>query len=183
MVREFVAAVDRVLTDYPMIDLDVVEVAELPAGSDTVQWSARARGSGEAARTITLDYRTARQPGHALAAAESDAAPGIYPATLRAFGSALDHAGSGIARRQAQRMLLVEYLSREPARHRSLADVVRGYKSWRAELTGDGAGTGEFDLSRAFGAAFCDVVQRGDEATIQARTLHAVLVAASTRRE
>ncbi|MFI7667515.1 hypothetical protein [Nocardia sp. NPDC049526] len=179
-VREFVAAVDRVLTDYPAIVLDVVAVAELGAESGLVRWSAEPRESRGAARSITLDQRTAQEPRE-VTAADTDAEPSIYAATLGEFGRALDGAGGGLARRQAQRVLLAEYLRREPGGHRTLAEVVRGYQRWRAELTGNATAQGGFDVSRAFGAAFADVVLRGNDAGVQAKTLHAVLVAAASR--
>ncbi|WP_327099141.1 hypothetical protein OIE68_10280 [Nocardia vinacea] len=176
-VREFVAAVDRVLTDYPVIALDVVAVAELGPESGPVRWSAEPDDSRSAARSITLDKPTAQEPREA----EPDAEPRIYAATLGEFGRALDGAGGGLARRQAQRVLLAEYLRREPGQSRTLAEVVRGYQHWRAELTGDATAPGGFDMRRAFGAAFAEVVLRGDDAGVQAKTLHAVLVAAATR--
>ncbi|MGW4772542.1 hypothetical protein ACWEO2_31465 [Nocardia sp. NPDC004278] len=179
-VRAFVAAVDRVLTDYPVIALDIVAVAGLGAESGMVRWSSEPRDSRGAARSITLDQRTAQEPREVTGTTETDVDPGIYAATLREFGRALDGAGDGLARRQAQRVLLAEYLRREPGRHRTLAEVVRGYQHWRAELIGDAPGG--FDVSRAFGAAFAEVVLRGSEAGVQAKTLHAVLVAAASRR-
>lgn len=187
VVREFVAAVDRVLTDYPVIALDVVAVAELDAESGPVRWSpdpGDTRGTS-AGRSITLDQRTAlesrRATGTGESAAES-AEPAIYLATLREFGRALDCAGGGLARRQAQRVLIAEYLRLEAGHDSTLAEVVRGYRRWRAVLAGDAADAGEFDVSRALGAAFADVVLRGDEASRQARALHAVLVDATSRR-
>ncbi|WP_433709811.1 hypothetical protein ACQP2U_25520 [Nocardia sp. CA-084685] len=180
-VREFVAAVDRVLTDYPVIALDVVAVAELGAESGMVRWSSEPHDSRGAAASITLDQRTAQQPMEGTETAETGAELGIYEATLGEFGRALDGIGGGLARRQAQRVLLAEYLRREPGRHRTLAEVVHGYQHWRAELTGDATAPGGFDVSRAFGAAFAEVVQRGSDAGVQAKILHAVLVDAASR--
>ncbi|MBF6338829.1 hypothetical protein IU450_23465 [Nocardia abscessus] len=187
VIREFVAAVDRVLTDYPVISLDVVAVMELDAGSAPVWWSPEprdTRGTG-AGRSITLDQGTAQKPRQATGTTESDAESaelGVYPATLREFGRALDSAGGGRARRQAQRVLIAEYLRLEAGPNRTLAEVVSGYRRWRAELAGDAADARGFDVSRALGAAFADVVLRGDEASLQARALHAVLVDATSRR-
>ncbi|MFI7664770.1 hypothetical protein [Nocardia sp. NPDC049526] len=186
VIREFVAAVDRVLTEYPVIDLDVVAVAELDVEPGPVWWSreprdTRGRGAG---RSITLDQRTAQEPTRAIGTAESDTEPAeleIYQATLREFGRALDFAGGGLARRRAQRVLIAEYLCLEAGRNSTLAEVVRGYRRWRAELTGDAADARGFDVSRALGAAFTDVVLHGDEASLQARALHAVLVDATSR--
>ncbi|WP_330256985.1 hypothetical protein OG874_21945 [Nocardia sp. NBC_00565] len=178
-VREFVAAVDRVLTDYPVIGLDVVAVAELGDESSMVRWSSEPDDSQGTTRSITLDQRTAQEPREVTA--ETDAGLGIYVATLGEFGRALDVAGGGLARRQAQRVLLTEYLRREPGRHRTLAEVVHGYQRWRGELTGNTTTPGEFDVSRALGAAFAEVVLHGNEAGIQAKILHPVLVAAASR--
>ncbi|MEV4236574.1 hypothetical protein ACIBJI_19800 [Nocardia sp. NPDC050408] len=186
VIREFVAAVDQVLTDYPVIDLDVVAVAELDVEAGPVCWRLEprdTRGTG-AGRSITLDQRTAQEPTRATGSAESDTESvelEIYQATLREFGRALDFAGGGIARRRAQRVLIAEYLCLEAGRNSTLAEVVSGYRRWRAELTGDAADARGFDVSRALGAAFTDVVLRGDEASLQARALHAVLVDATSR--
>ncbi|MGW4093731.1 hypothetical protein [Nocardia sp. NPDC004750] len=179
VVRGFVAAVDRVLTDYPVIGLDVVAVAELEAESGPVWWSPEPRDSRGAGvgRSIILDQRTAQQ---STGTAEFEAAqPEVYLATLRELGRALDFAGGGLARRQAQRVLISEYLRLEAGRTSTLGEVVSGYRRWRAELAGDAE---EFDASRALGAALADVVLRGDEASRQARALHAVLVDAVSRR-
>ncbi|WP_157227905.1 hypothetical protein [Nocardia asiatica] len=184
VMRGFVAAVDRVLTDYPVIALDVVAVAELDAESRPVWWSHEprdTRGAG-ADRSITLDQQTALESSGATKTAESDAGSAeqeIHLATLREFGRALDFAGGGRARRQAQRVLIAEYLRLEAGPDSTFAEVVRGYRRWRSELAAD---TGEFEVGRAIGAAFADVVLRGDEASPQARALHAVLVDATSRR-
>lgn len=180
-VREFVTAVDRVLTDNPTLGLDIVAVAELGDESGMVRWSCEPGDSRPAARTITLDERTAQKPPEDTGSTETDAEQGIYVATLREFGRALDGAGGGLARRQAQRILLAEYLRQEPEPHRPLAEVVHGYRRWRGELTETSTARGGFDVSRALGVAFAEVVLRGDRARIQARTLHAALIAAAAR--
>ncbi|WP_128145584.1 hypothetical protein [Nocardia africana] len=180
-VRDFVAAVDRVLTDYPMIGLDTVAVAELDGESGMVRWS-REPGAEGATDAMTLDRRTAQEPAAAAPATEPGGEPArsdIYPATLREFGRALDAAGGGVARKQAQRVLIGEYLRRQP--DGTLAEVVTGYRDWRAQLAGKSSAPGEFDVGEALGLAFAEVVQHGAEAGIQARLLHAVLIAAASR--
>ncbi|MBV7706629.1 hypothetical protein NOVA_27960 [Nocardia nova] len=180
-IRDFVAAVDRVLTDYPMIGLDSVAVAELGGELGTVRWS-REPGIEDAAGSMTLDRRTAQEPAAAAPTVEPDGEPArsdIYPATLREFGRALDAAGGGVARKQAQRVLIAEYLRLQP--DRTLAEVVSGYRDWRAGLAGNTSASSEFDVGEALGIAFAEVVQHGEEAGIQARLLHAVLVAAASR--
>jgi hypothetical protein len=191
-VRQFVAAVDRVLTDYPVIALDVVAIAALGGGSAAVRWSSESLTPGphdareaRATRTITLDQPTARRPRRVVATAEADVAQSdleIYEATLREFGRALDVAGGGIARRQAQHVLIAEYLRLAAYRNSTLSEVVRGYRRWRAELAGDATAAGECDIGGLLGTAFAQVVLRGDGASVQARTLHAVLVDAVARR-
>ncbi|MFE7743076.1 hypothetical protein [Nocardia sp. NPDC057455] len=186
IVREFVGAVDRVLTDYPVIALDVVAVAELDAESGPVLWSLDPRDERSmGGRSITLDLRTAQESRRATGSAESGAESAdleIYLATLCEFGRALDFAGDGIARRQAQRVLIAEYLRLEAEPDATLGETVSGYRHWRAELTGAAADAGGFDVSRALGVAFADVVLHGEKASPQARALHAVLVDATSRR-
>lgn len=195
-VQEFVTAVDRVLTDYPMIMLEIVAVAELEDQLGTVRWAGAPPDSEGGARSITLDRRTAQQP-QAPARSSGPAArpqdpgadteetgattqPDIYTATLRAFGRAFDAAGGGVAHRRAQRVLISEYLNTQPRPRPSLPEMVRGYREWRAELAGN-AEPGGFDVDEALGVAFAEVVRHGEKAGIQARLLHAVLVAAATR--
>ncbi len=182
-VQDFVNAVDRVLTDYPMIALDVVAVAELDAEFGIVRWSCEPPDSRDGTKSMTLDRRTAQAAPATGRTMESDepAPPDIYPATLRAFGRALDAAGGGAARRQAQRALIAEYLHTQAPLDRTLAAVVRGYRDWRAELAGNATAPNEFDVDEALGVAFAAVVQHGEKAGIQARLLHAVLVAAASQ--
>ncbi|MGV9636632.1 hypothetical protein ACWDO0_20850 [Nocardia rhamnosiphila] len=196
-VQEFVTAVDRVLTDYPMIVLEIVAVAELEDQLGTVRWAGAPPDSEGGARSITLDRRAAQQPqaparssrppAHpqdATADTEKTGAtpqPDIYTATLRAFGRAFDAAGGGVAHRRAQRVLISEYLNTQPRPRPALSEMVRGYREWRAELAGHATEPGGFDVAEALGVGFAEVVQHGEKAGIQARLLHAVLVAAAAR--
>lgn len=182
-VQDFVTAVDRVLTDYPMIALDIVAVAELDDEFGIVRWSCEPPDDRDGTTSMTLDRRTAQTSTATGRTTESDepTPPDIYPATLRAFGRALDAAGGGVARRQAQRALIAEYLHTQAPLDSTLAAVVRGYRDWRAELAGNATAPGEFDVDEALGIAFATVVQHGETAGIQARLLHAVLVAAASR--
>ncbi|MFI6363637.1 hypothetical protein ACIBG0_12910 [Nocardia sp. NPDC050630] len=184
-VRQFAAAVDRVLTEYPVIELDVVAVADLDDGADSVQWSSESRDDAAAggASSITLDQRTARAPSRVAGTPESGAGLEdlvIYSATVRELGLALDFAGGGFARRKAQRVLIAEYMRLEAGRYTTLAEVLRGFRRWRAGLTG-AIGGGGFDVSRALGDAFADVVLHGDKASAPARTLYTVLLDAASR--
>lgn len=195
-VQEFVTAVDRVLTDYPMIVLELVAIAESGDELGTVRWDCSSPDIEGAVRSITLDRHAAQQPQEparpskepapprgAPDTAESGvpAQPDIYTATLRAFGRALDAAGGGVAGRRAQRVLISEYLDSRPRPRPALSEVVRGYREWRAELSGNGSERDRFEVDVALGVAFAEVVKHGEKAGIQARLLHAVLVAAATR--
>lgn len=217
VVREFVAAVDRVLSDYPVVTLDVVRVADLDddAGSvrwnphdvDAVRWNphdagvlkwqpqdagdTRDRGDAGAVgrnpeprsaaaprptRSVTLGRRTAQQPRPDAAVAESQTEQlQVYAVTVAELGRALDFAGDGVARWKAQRTLIAEYLHREVRLGSTLAEVVHGYQRWRGQLTGD-TGDRDFDVDAALGAAFAEVVVRGDEASVPAVALHELLV-------
>ncbi|MEV0362992.1 hypothetical protein [Nocardia fusca] len=196
-VQEFVTAVDRVLTDYPMIVLETVAVAELEDELGTVRWAGAPPDSEGGARSITLDRRAAQQPQPPARSSQKPAhpqdatadteetgettQPDIYTATLRAFGRAFDAAGGGVAHRRAQRILISEYLDSQPRPRPALSEIVRGYREWRATLSGNATERGGFDVDEALGVAFAEVVQHGEKAGIQARLLHAVLVAAAIR--
>ncbi|MBB5911207.1 hypothetical protein BJY24_000074 [Nocardia transvalensis] len=190
-VRGFVAAVDRVLTDYPAITLDVVAIADLGEGA-TVRWRSEPLVSGPRAappagtgRSITLDLRTAQEPSGISEHVEPEAAqldPEIYAATVRELARALDFAGGGFAGRNAQRVLIEEYARLETDRRTSLVEVLRGYQRWRAALDGNDTAAGGFDVGRALGVAFAEVVLHGDRASVQARTLHSVLAGAAARQ-
>lgn len=184
-VQAFLSAVDRVLTGYPMITLEIVAVAELDSEPEMVRWSCEPREGRGDTRSITLDRRAAQRPEAPTDTVESagPGAPHIYPATLRAFGRAFDAAGRGVARRQAQRVLIAEYLRTRQQPHPTLAEAVRGYRLWRAELAGHATMPGTFDLDEALGVAFAEVVQHGAAAGIQAQLLYAVLVAAAAPSE
>lgn len=176
-VRQFAAAVDRVLSDYPAIELDVVAVAELDDDAEGVRWHSE---PGEAAtvRSITLDQRVACDPDVGVetseAATESDDQL-VYAATVRELGLALNSAGDDAARRAAQRILILEYMRVAAGRHTTLGELLRGYRDWRAELPG-ATGESGFDARRAVGAAFVEVVLRRERAAAPAKALHAALV-------
>ncbi|WP_433599222.1 hypothetical protein ACQPXH_26685 [Nocardia sp. CA-135953] len=177
-VREFVAAVDRVLTDYPAIALDVVAVAELGDHAECVRWRHERRDSA-AVRSITLDRWVASEPSRGGGAPESETGsrdPAVYAATVRELGLALNSAGGGVAGRTAQRTLIAEYMRVAVGRYTTLAELLRGYRRWRAGLTGEAGG---FDELRALGAAFADVVLRGERASAPAKALHVALVDAA----
>ncbi|WP_280335773.1 hypothetical protein [Nocardia wallacei] len=188
-VREFAAAVDRMLTDYSAITLDVVAVAGLSDATSIVQWNCESRGTPAKMRSITLDQQVAHDPDCAVVAkvaieqgnAESDHRA-IYAETVRELGLALDSAGEGIVGRNAQRILIAEYLRSVAGRYTTLGELARGYRDWRAGLIGTAGDTVGFDPRRALRAAFAEVVMHGDQACMPAKTLHGALVDAASGR-
>ena len=173
-VREFAAAIDRVLTDYPMIGLDLVAVADLAADAAPVQWRWESRESA-VVRSITLDRGTAGASATSDSVNEPSDSP-VYSATVRALGQALDSAGGGAARAQARHALVSAYMQDVAGRYTTLAQLMRGYRQWRSGLPGATDETGRFDTPRALAAGFAEVVLRGSAASVPARTLHALLV-------
>lgn len=178
-VREFAAAVDQVLTDYPMISLDVVAVTDLD-DAGPVQWRRESRES-EVVRSITVDRRAACEPSDDATNSDTAARDSrIYADTAGQLGLALDSAGGGVAGQTARHALIAEYMREVAGRYTTLAELMRGYRRWSAELT---SGTPGFDAERALSTAFAEVVARGGEASAPARTLHALLVDAAPRRD
>ncbi|MFI9531692.1 hypothetical protein ACIG56_00485 [Nocardia fusca] len=193
--REFAAAVDRVLTDYPMIVVDRVAVAELGDEAEPVQWRQERRISATI-RSIILDRRAARTPGGPAGGGPDGTPPaamddpaagsggaGIYAETVRALGPALDSAGGGAAGAGARRALVADYMTAVAGQYTTLAELVRGFRRWRAELAGATDDSGRFDVQRAVRAGFAEVVLRGGAASAPARTLHTLLVDAAHQRD
>ncbi|NKY86107.1 WXG100 family type VII secretion target [Nocardia veterana] len=180
-VREFVAAVDTVLTDYPMIELDVVAVADAAGDTGDVWWRSESRGPA-IARSITLNRRLACDPDSGSAMAKSDAEVDDSPvrsATVREMGRALDDVGGGVVRRTAQHTMIAEYMREVAGRYTTLGELVGGYRRWRAELAGATDPAGRFEADRAVGTAFADVVLNGNRACAAAKTLHTALIRAA----
>ncbi|MBF6171011.1 hypothetical protein [Nocardia blacklockiae] len=177
-VREFAASVDRVLTEYPMIELDVVAVAD-EAGD--VRWRSEPRESATV-RSITLNRHAACEPDSSSAMAESDAGvddSSIRSATVRELGRALDDVGGGVVGRTAQHIMIAEYMREMAGRYTTFGGLVGGYRRWRAELTGAADPVGRFEVDRAVGAAFADVVLNGNRACAAAKSLHTALIRAT----
>ncbi|ONM48493.1 hypothetical protein B0T44_16600 [Nocardia donostiensis] len=178
-VRDFAAAVDRILTDYPMIGLDVVAVADLD-DAGTVRWRRETRKS-EVVRSITLDRQIACEVSDDATNYDTDEyVSRIYADTVGQLGLALDSAGGGVASRTARHTLIAEYMREVAGHYTTLAELVRGYRRWSADLTGSPTG---FDSERALSTAFAEVVARGAEASAPARTLHALLVDAAPQQD
>ncbi|WP_280454724.1 WXG100 family type VII secretion target [Nocardia brasiliensis] len=191
LVQEFAAAVDIVLTNYPVLTLSHVVLDRL--ARDEVVRARRQRTN--AARppftwSIVLNVDMAQGPGHVTGFAgralySGSTVPGaterpVYTATLHELGTALDISGNRLARRAAQRGLIAEYLrGNHDYRHTSLGTVVRGYKRWRDQLCGQSFTNGCFDPPKALAWAFTDVVLNGARATEPAAVLHRLLVDAA----
>ncbi|MFG1792755.1 hypothetical protein [Nocardia sp. NPDC049149] len=191
VLREFVTAVDTVLTDYPVLELRRVTLDQL-APSEVVR--AQRQRTDDARRpfawSITLNRDLATEPRRIADIVSADMRSGstvpgaaerpVYAMTLRELGAALDVSGNRLARRMAQRGLIAEYLhGNTDYRRTTLGAVVHGYKRWRDQLCGHSFDRGRFDPPKALAWAFTDVVANGPRATEPAEVLHGLVVDAA----
>ncbi|WP_280318959.1 WXG100 family type VII secretion target [Nocardia wallacei] len=189
VVGEFLAAVDDVLTRYPVIDLRSVGCGEVdgdspvrvgqlerdPAGEHSPsEWAVVLDGE-LAANPDALAEILRRQcrPGAAVPGTESRA---VYAVTVREFGRAIDRAGDRRARGVAQRTLIAEYLSGGAADEMSFGQVVAGYRRWRDQLSGSGFDRGVLAPADALADAFTDVMLNDGKASEPAKTLCRLLI-------
>ena len=196
VVGDFLAAVDDVLSRYPIIDIRRLAVGDID--TTAVVRVVRHRDSHPNAPgtswSVTLDRETASDPERLETVlrdlhrpdAERTQAAGVRPVyaeTVREFGRAFDLAGGGLARRRAQRSLIGEYLSGGAGyRTADLGRVVAGYRRWRDQLSGAAFDRGRFHPEKALVEAFADVIINGDNASEPARTLSGVLTDTAAER-
>ncbi|MEV0032773.1 hypothetical protein [Nocardia sp. NPDC050793] len=190
-VREFVSAVDDVLSTYPMLRLRCVGIGVLGPESTviSVQPSRTSRDdtSQPSAWSIILDADAAREPhrhaegfrevlqGLLSVVAGADQRP-IYSSAVLSLGRALDVGACGAARQRAERALIAEYLFVHGGGYRrlGLGRVVSDYRRWRGPLCGSAYGS--LDPGRALATAFTDVVLNRACAAEPAKALHRLLV-------
>ncbi|WP_280266930.1 WXG100 family type VII secretion target [Nocardia wallacei] len=179
-VQDIADAVDAVLDRYPTV-LRGIEITEVASTLSAVENRSVAATSKIPAPWIVL-ARTAAVNPRLLAdkrpATAPDAPPHrpMYTTMLRELGAAVDLTGGLRARGEAQRALITEYLRVNGAQGETLAQVVGGYKRWRAQL-GDGCfEQGVFVPARALAEAFAAVESGGGEASGPAKVLHRTLV-------
>ncbi|MBF6171556.1 hypothetical protein [Nocardia blacklockiae] len=190
VLTEIVAAVDDVLPHYPRTALRAIGIEELPDGEPArLERAMPGEVSPEEpfGTRIVLATRTAIDPEYARHAAASGgtdrlaaecARRPVYSTIVRKFGSALDRAGGGRARRSAHRTLLEAYLPQVHPEHRgSLRHMTSGFRTWRSQLSEKSFDHTRFQPEPALSEAFTDVVLNAGRATPPAQVLHRLLVA------
>ncbi|MGK8502572.1 hypothetical protein [Nocardia asiatica] len=190
-VDDIAAAVDGILGKYPFIRLAGIEITDLrDGGVSRVEWD-REIDSEEAPVTggwILLDRVAAANP--ALLAekiavatrsgrrvAGSDERP-MYSTIVRDLGRILEADSGPRVRQSAHRSLIMEYrrISGPWDRGDSLAEVVRGFREWRAHLIRACFADGVLDPVAAVVEAFTEVELRGESACGPAKVLHRLVV-------
>lgn len=193
-VRELAAALDDVLTGHRLLDLRVVEIAEVAGGEPArTRWERVAGDDGSVAGTVRLILNhtgpTAPPPSDSdgsgrvseTTVAESPAGR-MYTAVVRELGRALDTLGEHDAHRKVQRALIRHFLSvvTPDYRQRSLGRLVADYRKWRDAPAGAGD-EGRFDPASALVEAFVEVVSGAGRSGERAGVLYRLLVDAARR--
>ncbi|WP_063130215.1 hypothetical protein [Nocardia fusca] len=192
-IGEFLTAVDDVVTRFPEISVQSIDLAGsgteavirvTPATDDSdptgpLRWSVvlgeeLTREPGRLAEVI----RKAHRPESVVARAVDRL---VYAATIAEFGRAVETCTAGRVRSHAERTLIAEYLRGTAYRSRNLAQVVAGYKRWRDQLSGAGFRQGRLDPSMALIESFTDVAVNGSAATEPARVLCRLLIEGAAR--
>ncbi|GAB2693638.1 WXG100 family type VII secretion target [Nocardia thraciensis] len=179
-VQDIADAVDTVLARCPAV-LRGIEITEVTNTLHALENRGAATASKIAAPWIVLARTAAVNPGllaDKRPATVQDAPPHrpMYTTILRELGAAVDLTGGFRARKEAQRALITEYLRVHGAQGETLAQVVGGYKRWRAQLGDDCFEQGVFVPARALTEAFAAVESRGARASGPAKVLHRTLV-------
>ncbi|NEW50861.1 hypothetical protein GV792_12395 [Nocardia cyriacigeorgica] len=183
-VDEIAAAVDDVLGKYPYLVLGGIEIAARTDGSIAeVIWNRDDTGPW-----ISLDSKLAADPDlfdtTVKAAAQAGLMPPgseqrpIYATVVHALGRILVAAAGTRAQQLAQRSLITEYrrISGPWDRGDTLAGVVDGYRTWRAQLGPNSFHSRRFHAQTALETAFAEVELRGNDASGPAKALHRLVV-------
>lgn len=184
---QIAAAFDHVLGRYPFLPVGGVEIGELrrPAISK-VHWT-RPPDTPPVAR-IGLRGGSFADPAsiaeEVLAAARSARiAPAagerpVYATIVGALGRVMADTAGAPARRLAQQSLITEYhrVSGPWTPDDTLTSVVRGYRQWRAQLSGACFRRGRLHPRAALVDAFTEVELLGEQACGPAKALHRLMV-------
>lgn len=193
-VCELAAALDDVLTGHRILDLRVVEIAEVAGGeSACTRWERILGVDGSAACAVRLILNCVRPTAPRRSDSDGPAwtpdttvpespAGRIYTVVVRELGRALDALGGHNAQRKVQRALIQYFLGvvAPDYRHRSLGRLVSDYRQWRDALAGAG-GAGRFDPESVLVEAFVEVVSGAGRSGETAGVLHRLLVDAARR--
>ncbi|MCX4092215.1 hypothetical protein [Nocardia sp. alder85J] len=135
-----------------------------------------------ATRWLVLDPAAVADPRLLLRDIGAQAAAPMYVTVVRQFGRALELAGGGRARREAQRTLLLEFLHGTGASRDSLSRLVTDYRRWRSALGDECFTAGVFDPDAALANSFAAVELDGPERAHPAvRALHRLLTTVAER--
>lgn len=181
-VRELAAALDQVLTTHHVLDLRVVEIADISDGSTAcIRWDRVGGDGGPVADTARLVLDRAKivepLPEPAGETVRRVAGP-IHAAVIRELGRALDAMGGHAAQRRVQRTLIRYFVENtDPqAPRNSLGRLTADYRKWRHTLPGAGADIREFDPAALLVEAFAEVVTGPPAPGSAAASLHRLLV-------
>jgi hypothetical protein len=190
-VRELASAVDRMLDAYPFLALGGIEITDLGgAAVSRTEWDRPDAdlGRGKQPPWLQLDRDAVRNPdefSEKTSAAQrlDDATPNytervVYSAVIGEFGGIMTVAAGPRPLRAAQHFLITEYhrISGPWAGRDTLAQVVGGYRQWRAQLGTAGVAGDTFRPSKALVAAFTEVELHGKAACDPAKVLHRLLL-------
>lgn len=184
-VVQIAAAIDDIAGRYPLTRLGALEIAELPPGEvSAVRWDEPRAGSVAVPARIVLrraDFAAPEAIAEGLRAATragriapgSDLRP-VYATLVHDLGRLLVEAAGESTRRLAEQALITEYHRISGPWHGgdTLASVVRGYRRWRAELSGACFVEGRLDPRAALADGFAEVELRGEDACGPAKVLH-----------
>ncbi|NUS91719.1 MAG: hypothetical protein HOQ36_04805 [Nocardia sp.] len=182
-VRQIEAALDDVLGRYAL-PLCGIEIGRFPDRPSYAEKRRATTGSDPGEVWIVLDPGAAAIPQHPTDPDRSVPQPvdavdqqrPLYMTTVRALGSVLDISGEHRAHAEAQRALITEYLRVHGSKGDTLARVVRGYKTWRGELSDSCFQDRVFAPGPALGEAFAAVESNSDSAGSPHKVLHRLLV-------
>ncbi|WP_406235158.1 hypothetical protein [Nocardia sp. NBC_01009] len=180
-VQEIAAAVDDILGKYPFLKLGGIEISELGDAASDVKWK---REAGWIILDGTVLADPAKLADIVSAATRSGASvPGsderpMYSTIVNDLGRVMEAAAGPAARKRAHATLIAEYrrISGPWDRTDTLAQIVAGYRKWRAQLSGRCFSGPRFEPRAALIEAFTEVELCGDKACGPAKVLHQLVV-------
>ncbi|WP_280355013.1 hypothetical protein [Nocardia otitidiscaviarum] len=183
-VHEIAAALDETLGKFPFLELDGLAIAELSGGVSRVRYE-YAEGPGA---WIVLDRAAVGDPAGLPARVGTPSRSGdlsrvfaaqpMYATIVADLGRVAAAAAGPRTSRLVQRTLISEYhrLSGPWDRGDTLAAVTRGYRRWRAQLSGACFTGGRLDPRATSAESFTEVELCGAGACGPAKAVHRLVV-------
>ncbi|WP_227983379.1 WXG100 family type VII secretion target [Nocardia spumae] len=178
-------ALDSVLGTYPA-GLRGIEIR--PAAGSSCQVENRGTAPESAVEPWIVVATAAAVDPASLAASDAAHRPAVYrerpmfAAIVRELGAVLDLTGGSLARKEAQRALITEYVRISGAERDTLAQIVDGYRRWREQLGPDCLRHDMFAPDLAVAHGFAEVELSGSSAGGPAKVLHRLLTARAGER-